>query len=230
MLVEKPLAADSASGRRLVEAARRSGVVLQVGHLERFNPGFEDLRRLVDRPRFLECHRLAPFAGRGIDTNVVFDVMIHDLDIIAYLVGEPVVRVEAVGVPVVSREIDIANARMRFRGGCIANVTASRVSLKRERKLRVFQEDAYFSVDFDARSAVVARRTHAWQPGADPMSGIDVETRSFSGADPLAAELASFLDCVRTGAAPLVGGDDGLGALAMADLVVGALEVPDEAR
>ena len=229
MLVEKPLAADSASGRRLADAASRAGVVLQVGHLERFNPVFEEARRLIDRPRFIECHRLAPFAGRGLDTDVVFDVMIHDLDLLAFLVGEPVMRVEAVGVPVLSRHVDIANARIRFAGGCIANVTASRVSLKRERKLRVFQEDAYLSVDFDARQALIARRTRAAEDGGEP-AHIDVETRSFAEADPLAAEINSFLDCVRNGSAPLVGAAEGLGALALADLVVGALETPDDVR
>jgi predicted dehydrogenase len=227
MLVEKPLAADTASARELVDQARSAGVLLQVGHLERFNPVFADLHRLVDRPRFVECHRLSQFAGRGVDTSVVFDVMIHDLDIIAYLVGEPVERVEAVGVPVLSREVDIANARIRFRGGCIANVTASRVSFKRERKLRVFQEDAYVSVDFDARNAVIARRMRDGVGGA---ADIELETRSFAEADPLRAEIESFLDCVSTGRPPLVGGDDGLDALAIADAVVGVLEVPEEAR
>jgi len=229
MLVEKPLAADTASGKRLADAANRAGVVLQVGHLERFNPVFEDARRLIDRPRFIECHRLAPFAGRGVDTDVVFDVMIHDLDLLAFLVGEPVVRVEAVGVPVLSRHVDIANARIRFAGGCIANITASRVSLKRERKLRVFQEDAYLSVDFDARQAVIARRMQSGAPnGQEQAHSIDVETRSFADADPLAAEIESFLDCVRHGTTPLVGAAEGLLALAMADLIVGALETPDE--
>jgi predicted dehydrogenase len=231
MLVEKPLAADSMSARALVDCAHAAGVVLQVGHLERFNPVFADLHRLVDRPRFVECHRLSQFAGRGVDTNVVFDVMIHDLDIIAYLVGEPLARVEAVGVPVLSREVDIANARMRFRGGCIANVTASRVSFKRERKLRVFQEDAYVSVDFDARNAVVARRVRERAAGGvDGAANIEIETRSFAEADPLRAEIEAFLACVRTGAPPVVSGEDGLVALAIADAVLAALETPAEAR
>jgi predicted dehydrogenase len=238
MLMEKPLAADTPSARAIADAARLAGVVLQVGHLERFNPVFQDVRRLVDRPRFVEVHRLSPYAGRGADTDVVFDVMIHDLDLLADLVGEPVVRVEAVGVAVLSRHVDIANARIRFAGGCIANVTASRVSLKRERKLRVFQEDAYVSVDFDQRSAVVARRKRAaaGEPGetadarsaegADPMTSIEVEPLSFAAADPLAAEIDAFLACVTSGEPPAVGADVGLAALALADIVVGALEVP----
>jgi predicted dehydrogenase len=227
MLVEKPLAADSAGARALAEQAARGGVVLQVGHLERFNPVFTDAQKLVDHPRFIECHRLAPFAGRGVDTDVVFDVMIHDLDLIAFLVGRPVARVEAVGVAVLSPHVDIANARIRFEGGCIANITASRVSFKKERKLRVFQEDAYLSVDFDARTAMLARRTQSpsAEPGAPP--AIDVENRSFAEADPLAAEIDAFVTCVRTRSAPLVGAEEGLRALALADLVVGALETPD---
>jgi predicted dehydrogenase len=230
MLIEKPLAADTPSAKRLADAAERSGVVLQVGHLERFNAVFEEARKLIDRPRFIECHRLAPFAGRGVDTNVVFDVMIHDLDLLAFLVGEPVTRVEAVGVPVLSRHVDIANARIRFAGGCIANVTASRVSLKRERKLRVFQEDAYLSVDFDARQALIARRTRAEGSASEDARALEVETRSFEHADALGAEIDAFLACVRSGSRPAVGADEALGALALADLVVGALEVPDEAR
>jgi predicted dehydrogenase len=233
MLVEKPLAADSASGRRLADAAAAAGVTLQVGHLERFNPVFDDTLKVVGRPRFIECHRLSPYAGRGVDTDVVFDVMIHDLDILAYLVGRPVAHVEAVGVAVLSEKVDIANARLRFEGGCIANVTASRVSLKRERKLRVFQEDGYVSIDFDARAAVIAwrdaeatGRARASDSTGDPMKAIRVEQRAFGEADPLRAEIDAFVDCVRNGTPPLVGPADGLAALAIADRIVSALEVP----
>ena len=229
MLIEKPLAADTTSAERLAATARACGVMVQVGHLERFNPVFVDLHAIVDRPRFVECHRLAPFAGRGADTNVVFDVMIHDLDLIAYLVGRPVARVEAVGVPVLSEHVDIANARIRFEGGCIANVTASRVSLKRERKLRVFQEDTYVSVDFDARNAVVATRRKAPSGStAGPMDAIEVEQRSFGEADPLAAEIAAFIESIASGRPPRVGLDEGLQALAIADRVVEALELPED--
>jgi len=231
MLMEKPLAADAAAGRRLAAAARAAGVLVQVGHLERFNPVFDEIRRVLGRPRFVECHRLSPFAGRGTDTNVVSDVMIHDLDILAYLVGREVATVEAVGVPVLSSQVDIANARIRFEGGCIANVTASRVSLKRERKMRIFQEDAYVSIDFDARTALIARRP----PGpvaetavatTDPMSAISVEQRSFGEGDPLREQIRSFVACVRGGSSPLVGLDEALGALEIADRVIAALEVP----
>jgi len=201
VLVEKPLAATLEGGRRLVDAAERAGVLLQVGHLERFNPAFADLPSIVGHPRFIECHRLSPFAGRGADTDVIFDVMIHDLDLIAFVVGRPLLAVEAIGVPVLSDHADIANARLRFEGGCIANVTASRVSLKRERRLRIFQEDAYVAVDFDARSLRLIRR----RPGAapfdpsSPMDAIEVEERNFADdADPLRDEIAAFVSSVRS--------------------------------
>lgn len=225
MLVEKPLAHDYESGERLAAAAASAGVIVQVGHLERFNPVFEDLRRVVGKARFIECHRLSPYAGRGGDTDVVFDVMVHDLDLLSYLVGRDVVDVEAVGVPVLSDRVDIANARLRFEGGCIANVTASRVSLKRERKLRIFQEDAYVSVDFDARTAMIAAKKEATSPTASPMDAIAVEHREFGAADPLGAQIAAFVASVRTGAPVRVGVVEGLRALELAGLIVGAMEV-----
>ncbi len=225
VLIEKPLAADSREGRILAAKAEESGLVVQVGHLERFNPVFEDMRSVVSSPRFIECHRLSPFAGRGGDTSVVYDVMIHDLDIVAFLVGEELAGVEAVGVPVLSAYEDIANARLRFEGGCVANVTASRVSLKRERKLRLFQPDAYVSIDFDERKVTVARRkigAGAFDP-ALPMAAIEVEERSFDTADPLLDEVRDFVACVRESRPPKVGIADGLIALALADRVFEAL-------
>jgi predicted dehydrogenase len=200
VLVEKPLAASLADATSLVESAERAGVLVQVGHLERFNPAFADLPSIVGHPRFIECHRLSPFAGRGADTDVVFDVMIHDLDLISFVVGRPLVSVEAIGVPVLSDHADIANARLRFEGGAIANVTASRVSLKRERRLRIFQEDAYVAVDFDARSLRVIRRRPGAGPvdPASPMDAIEVDERSFADdADPLRDEIAAFVASVR---------------------------------
>jgi predicted dehydrogenase len=229
VLMEKPLAASLAAGERLVAASRAAGVLLQVGHIERFNPVIRDLHHIVSHPRFVECHRLAPFAGRGTDTDVVLDVMIHDLDLLAYLVDDEVVSVDAVGVPVLSRNVDIANVRLRFRRGCVANVTASRVSLKRERKLRIFQEDTYVSMDFDAHSALIARRDPAAATGADgvvDMSAIGVEVREFGGADPLAAEIEAFLSAVRGQAAPGVTASEALDALRLAERIRGAMELP----
>jgi predicted dehydrogenase len=225
VLVEKPLAASLADAEALVAAAEKAGVLLQVGHLERFNPAFADLPSIVGHPRFIECHRLSPFAGRGADTDVVFDVMIHDLDLIAFVVGRPLVSVEAIGVPVLSDHADIANARLRFEGGCIANVTASRVSLKRERRLRIFQEDAYVAVDFDARSLRVLRRAAGAAPfdPSSPMDGIEVEERTFAGgADPLRDEIAAFVAAVRSGAgagSAAVSGREALVALDIAERV-----------
>lgn len=225
MLVEKPLAATAAQGRELVEAAAAASVLVQVGHLERFNPVFDQVRETVSAPRFIECHRLSPFGGRGADTSVIFDVMIHDLDLISYLVGRPLVSVDAIGVSVLSDHEDICNARLRFEGGAVANVTASRVSLKRERKLRVFQNDAYASLDLDGRRVLIARRKEGganFDPAA-PMESIDVEEKAFEGADPLADEIRSFVDCVSSGLKPRVDGRAGLAALEMAEAVQDAV-------
>ena len=215
ILVEKPLTADIADARELVEAAKRKGVILQVGHLERFNPAIRRLEGVVKEPKFVECHRLAPFIERGTDVNVVLDLMIHDIDVIASLVRSPVKRVEAVGVPVLTDKPDIANARINFANGCIANVTASRVSLKRERKVRFFQPDAYISIDYDQRRAQIY---HKPPPGAGWLD-IRAENIDIEDGDPLADEIESFLDCVARRAAPLVGGEEALTALEIASLI-----------
>lgn len=235
VLIEKPLATDVATGARLTDTLREAGIVAQVGHLERFNPVLREMRNIVGAPRFIECHRLAAFAGRGVDTSVVYDVMIHDLDIIEFLVGESPESVEAVGVPVLSTTVDIANARLKFPGGCIANVTASRVSLKRERKLRVFQEDAYVSMDFDAHTALIALRPEGrdlsrFESAEEAFNSIDIETREFDDADPLREELANFLDCVRTGTSPVVGLEEGMAALRLAERVLESMDVPEDAE
>jgi len=228
LLMEKPLAHDLESGRRIAAAATAAERVLQVGHLERFNPVFRSLKETVDEARFIECHRLSPFAGRGTDVDVVRDVMIHDLDLVEYLVGKPVVSIEGIGVPVLSDTIDIANVRLRFEGGCVANMTASRVSLKKERKMRVFQEDAYVSIDFDSGRVMVARRGSEPRDPARPMSGIEAEETLLSNGDPLKTQVQAFLDCVRTGSKPVVDGEQGLRALELAERVVQALEVPGD--
>jgi predicted dehydrogenase len=228
--MEKPLAASLEAGERLAAAARAAAVVLQVGHVERFNPVVRELCHLVAAPRFVECHRLAPFAGRGADTDVVFDVMIHDLDLISTLVDDEVVSIDAVGVPILSSNVDIANVRLRFARGCVANVTASRVSLKRERKLRIFQPDTYVSMDFDAHSALIARREPgaARVPGATlDMSAIRVETREFTGEDPLGAEIDAFVAAARGEGRTGVSAEDALAALRLATRIRDALEVPD---
>jgi predicted dehydrogenase len=219
-LIEKPLAASAADAAALVELARASGRILQVGHLERFNPALTRLARVIDRPRFIECHRLASFTTRGADVDVVRDLMIHDLDLIRLLVPEDVVSVEAVGVPVVTPRIDIANARLRFAGGCIANVTASRVSVKRERKLRLFQPDVYLAIDLGERSVRICRRTTNERGQAE----IGWEQIDLGQADALAKEIEAFLASVRTRARPAVTGGDGLAALELAERILAVME------
>ena len=215
VLVEKPLTADIAEARALVDAAGSRGVILQVGHLERFNPAIRRLEGIIKEPKFVECHRLAPFVERGTDVDVVLDLMIHDIDVIASLVRSEVQRVEAVGVPVLTDKPDIANARIKFVNGCIANVTSSRVSLKRERKIRFFQPDAYISIDYDQRRAQIY---HKPAPGAGWLD-IRAENLEIKDGDALADEIDSFLDCVRTRTLPLVGGADGLRALEIASMI-----------
>ncbi len=215
VLVEKPLTANISEARELVQAAQEKNVILQVGHLERFNPAIRRLEGVIKEPKFVECHRLAPFVERGTDVDVVLDLMIHDIDVIASLVRAPLTRVEAVGVPVLTEKPDIANARINFANGCIANVTASRVSLKRERKIRFFQPDAYISIDYDQRKAQIF---HKPLPGASWLD-IRAETLEIKEGDALADEIDSFLECVGHRRVPLVGGADGLRALEIASMI-----------
>ena len=215
VLVEKPLTASIAEARELVAAAQKKNVLLQVGHLERFNPAIRRLEGVIREPKFVECHRLAPFVERGTDVDVVLDLMIHDIDVIASLVRAPTERVEAVGVPVLTERPDIANARIKFANGCIANITASRVSLKRERKIRFFQADAYISIDYDQRRAQIFYKPAAGAGWLD----IRTETVEIKEGDALADEIDSFLECVRTRQHPLVGGAEGLRALEIASMI-----------
>jgi predicted dehydrogenase len=219
VLVEKPIAVDIHQGRELVDLATAKNLILQVGHLERFNPAIRRLENVIQEPRFVECHRLAPFVDRGTDVDVVLDLMIHDIDVIASLVRAAVDRVEAVGVAVLTDKPDIANARITFSNGCIANVTASRVSMKRERKIRVFQRDAYLSIDYDQRRAQIFHKP----PSGGGWLDIRSETIEIKEADALADEIDSFLDCVRTRSLPLVSGAEGLRALEIASMISGQL-------
>ncbi|MCU0759262.1 MAG: Gfo/Idh/MocA family oxidoreductase [Steroidobacteraceae bacterium] len=211
VLVEKPVTETVEQARELVEVARRCGRVLQVGHLERFNAAVLAAEPHLSRPRFIECQRLAPFKERGTDVNVVLDLMIHDIDIVQTIVGAPLEAIDAVGTPVFSGAVDIANARLRFANGCVANVTASRVSLKTERKLRVFRDDAYVSIDLQQKIlTVIRKRPNA--PGAGELP-VTIEEQSFEQGDALRAEIESFLECIRSGRRPVVDGEDGLRAL-----------------
>lgn len=211
VLVEKPITETVAQARELITIAARCGRILQVGHLERFNPAIVAAESELTGARFIECQRLAPFKERGTDVNVVLDLMIHDIDIVQSIVGRPIESIDAVGTPVFSGAVDIANARLRFEGGCVANVTASRVSLKMERKLRVFRDDAYLSIDLQQRILTVIRKQATPPaPGGLPVA---IDERSFEQGDALRAEIRSFLDCIATGRAPVVSGEDGLRAL-----------------
>ena len=211
VLVEKPVTETVAQARELIEVAQRRGRLLQVGHLERFNAAVLAAEAHLSEPRFIECQRLAPFKERGTDVNVVLDLMIHDIDIVQSIVGAPLETIDAVGTPVFSGAVDIANARLRFANGCVANVTASRVSLKTERKLRVFRDDAYVSIDLQQKILTVIRK-RAPPPGAGELP-VTIEEQSFEQGDALQAEIASFLGCIRSGQRPVVDGEDGLRAL-----------------
>ncbi len=211
VLVEKPMTVTVEEAESLIGIARRAQRVLQVGHLERFNSAVQAVQPVLGVPRFIESARLAPFKQRGTDVNVVLDLMIHDIDLILSVVRSPVVSVDAIGSSVFSGEIDIANARLRFANGCVANATASRVSLKTERKLRLFQDDAYLSLDLQQKVLTVIRKGAG--VGADGMPQVAIEENTYEQGDALKSEIAAFLDSAATGCAPAVSGEDGLLAL-----------------
>jgi len=213
VLAEKPLATTVAEAEELVQLARRQDRILQVGHLERFNPAMEELSRRVHDPRFIEIHRLAFFKERGTDVDVVRDLMIHDLDLVLALVPGAVSEIRAAGVSVLTDSIDLANARLEFHSGCIANLTASRISVKSMRKFRLFQPHTYLSVDFEARELMVVAQTG--EPGGI-LPGIHLETVKFPPADPLMKEIAAFLEAVASRQEPVVSGEAGKEALALA--------------
>ena len=213
VLAEKPLATSVAEAEELVSLARQKNLILQVGHLERFNPAMEELVRRVHEPHFIEIHRLAFFKERGIDVDVVRDLMIHDLDLVLSLVPGKVAEIRAAGVSVLTDSIDLANARLEFDTGCIANLTASRISIKSMRKFRLFQPKTYLSVDFEARELMVVE--HTGQPGGI-LPGIHLENVKFPPADPLMKEIAAFLEAVATRREPVVSGEAGKDALALA--------------
>lgn len=219
VLVEKPLARSLDEADRIIAAAARSGATLAVGHTERYNPAVAAARDFVDRPRFIEVHRLGTFPGRSLDIDVVFDLMIHDLDVVLSIVGTEVASIEAVGIPVLTDRVDIANVRLRFADGCIANLTASRISRDRVRKIRFFQADAYISIDYASQE--VERYRLLRLPGAMPkIDGGQVEVRR---GEPLRLEIEDFVRAVGRGEPPLVTGSDGRRALALAEEIAGRI-------
>jgi predicted dehydrogenase len=218
VLVEKPITDDTRHATELVELASRNELVLQVGHVERFNPILSALEARLSHPRFIEAHRLSSYPDRSTDIGVVLDLMIHDLEIILHLVRSPVQSIDAVGVPVLSRGEDIANARLRFENGCVANVTSSRISPERMRKIRVFQEDAYLSLDYEKQSGEIYRREH----GRITRDKVPIERE-----EPLKSQLASFVECASTGREPRVSGFQATAALELAVEITKKIQNPN---
>jgi predicted dehydrogenase len=231
LLIEKPLAGSLADADSILELARSHGRIVQAGHLERFNPAVTAARQHLHRPMFFEAHRLSIFTPRSLDVDVVLDLMIHDLDIVLSLVASPVREVRAVGLPVLSPKVDIANVRVEFENGCVANFTASRVSTERVRKLRFFQPHQYLSLDFarqdllmiDVAAAagmdpaqLAALAQMAQQAGQHPSAGLSLTRVPVEQGEPLRLEIESFLNAVRTRTTPLVSAEDGRAALALA--------------
>ena len=239
-LVEKPMAQTSAEAAALVEAARKSGATLMVGHIERFNPAFMAIRQLDVQPLFIECDRISPFRFRSADVGVVFDLMIHDIDIILSLAASPVERIDACGVAVLGQREDICNARFVFENGCVANVTASRVSTKSMRKIRLFSRDSYITIDYAERQALIYRKSpmltvevaQALKNGATSLADfagmsfpelLEIRDVELYDHEPLAKELEAFTQAVETGSEPPVTGRDGLEAVQLAERVLVAV-------
>ncbi len=225
VLIEKPVATSVAEANELIEISEKSGRIAQVGHLERFNPAVRATVPLVTHPMFFEVHRLSVFTSRSLDVDVVLDLMIHDLDVVLSLVNAPVREIRAVGLPILSDKVDIANVRIEFESGCVANFTASRVSTERVRKLRFFQPQQYVSVDYARQDVMVFSLRHEGKdfvtPSVNPQ--INVEKPTVVAEEPLHAELKSFLECVRQRSRPVVTLEAGRAALSLALDTVAAM-------
>jgi predicted dehydrogenase len=217
ILLEKPITSTLEEADELIRIAREKNAVLQVGHIERFNPVIMALNDVIIEPRFIESIRIAPFKPRGTDVNVVIDLMIHDIDIIQNIVRSPVKLINSIGAPVFTPEEDIANARIQFENGCVANVTASRISLKSERRMRIFQPDAYITCDFQHKKVAVFRKGEGEMfPG---VPNVKMEEKVLDQVDALQEEVSSFVESVRNGTPPVVTGEDGKQALETAILI-----------
>jgi len=222
VLVEKPISVTVAEADELVRLARARGLILMVGHLERFNSAMEELKARVTSPRFIESHRLSFFKERGTDVDVVLDLMIHDLDHVLNLVPSPVKEIRAAGISVLTDRIDLANARLEFADGCIANLTASRMSFKSMRKFRLFQSDAYLAVDFENRELTVAFKKEG---AMGPIPGVALETRRFPQEDILNKEIIAFVEAIKTGQEPRISGEAGRAALNLALEIMAAMKI-----
>jgi predicted dehydrogenase len=226
LLIEKPITSQLEQADDLLQMAERRGCIIQVGHLERFNPAVVALEGVVNQPRFIESHRLSMFKERGLDVSVVLDLMIHDIDIILNFVRSRVTSIHAAGIPVITANADIANARLEFENGCIANVTASRISMKNERKIRLFQKEAYISVNFANREITIVRQTGEATQGIVP--GTTVDQHCFTQADALEDELKSFVKAVATRQVPEVTGQMGRDALKIALSIIDQIQQTSE--
>jgi predicted dehydrogenase len=239
-LIEKPLASSTAEARRIVDAGKKGGALIQVGHIERFNPAVRAMGRLGIAPRFMEVTRISPLTFRSIDVGVVLDMMIHDIDIVLQLANSTAAKIDAVGVSVIGKVEDICNARITFVNGCVANLTASRLAMKTERKLRVFSVDAYVSIDYQKKYGILVRRTGNVDSIRDTVARIksgeiedlsqvnfadlvNIEELQIDDIEPLRGELDSFIDAVTGIAPPPVTGEDGLAAVELAERIVEAV-------
>ena len=214
VLIEKPMSETTEQADELIDFAKSKNLIIQVGHLERFNPAVVALRDIINQPMFIESHRLSIYKDRCTDVSVVLDLMIHDIDIILNFVRSEIVNIHAAGIPVISGHVDIANARLEFKSGCVANVTASRISTKNERKIRLFQKDTYISVDFANQGITVIQRNDKVEGGLIP--GMEINQLSFAKGDALEDELKSFVKTVRRRENPEVTGQMGRDALKIA--------------
>ena len=226
LMIEKPITTSLAEADQLIDIGRSQNRLIQVGHLERFNSAVVALRDIIRKPRFIESHRLSTYKPRATDVSVVLDLMIHDIDIILNLVNSEVDHIHAAGIPVVSKHVDIANARLEFKSGCVANVTASRISTKNERKMRLFQRDAYISIDFANHEATIVRKDDQADDQA-LIPGLGIEKRVFDKGDALDDELRAFVRAVRLRKPPPVTGQMGRDALETALDVMGQIQQND---
>ncbi len=226
VLVEKPITVTPEEARDLIQTAKENNCILQVGHLERFNAAMLDLDTVLHNPRFIEAHRLAPYKPRATDVDVILDLMIHDIDIILSTVRSELIDIDVSGTKVLSNATDIANARLTFANGCVANVTASRISLKSERKMRIFQPDAYMSVDFQNRIfSYHCKGEGEMFPGVPDINSTE---NIYEDGDALQTEIAAFIDCAKNGSEPLVSGEDGLRALETATRITQMLKEQEQ--
>jgi len=215
-LIEKPIASSQQEAKDLIKTASTQGCILQIGHVERFNNGFKVLQGLVKEPKFIECHRLGSFVERGTDVDVVLDLMIHDIDIVLSLERSPLKQISAVGISVLSPHVDIANARLQFESGCVANITASRVSTEKMRRMRVFQEDTYLALNYATQEISCYKKEKSDRLSPHGLPYILKEEIFVEKGEPLQSELESFLHCVRWREKPMVSGEEGEKSLAVA--------------